>query len=169
MEGLGVMTSPGKHANVPMVTNYRSHLWEQLPPVSAWGETFVATPLETRAAYTLRIVAAEDNTAISVNGAPTFLLHRRQLYQDTYSAAAQIGAEATILVAQYSHGSEDDGTTADPFMALVAPVEDGGLHQKGLDAWRLLCQDFFNQVIQYIAVAAGKGFYEGGFVLPSLH
>ncbi len=37
-------------------------------------------------------------------------------------------------------------------------VEDGGLQQESLDAFGLQIQDFFDQVIQYKAVAAGKRF-----------
>ena len=48
-------------------------------------------------------------------------------------------------------------------------VEDGSLQQESLNAFGLLFQDFFNQVVQDEVVAAGEGFDEAGGVLVSLH
>ena len=43
-------------------------------------------------------------------------------------------------------------------------AEDGCLHQEGLDAFGLLLQDFFKQVIQHKMVAAGEGLDKAGGV-----
>ena len=48
-------------------------------------------------------------------------------------------------------------------------VEDGRAQQESLDAFGLLLQDFFNQIVQHEMVAAGEGFDEAGGVLMSLH
>jgi len=48
-------------------------------------------------------------------------------------------------------------------------VKDGCSQQKSLDTFRLLLQDFFNQIVQYKMVAAGEGLDETGGILMSLH
>ena len=48
-------------------------------------------------------------------------------------------------------------------------VQDGGLEQEGLDASGLTVQDFFDQVVQYVAVAAREGLDEAGGILSLLH
>ena len=48
-------------------------------------------------------------------------------------------------------------------------VEDGCAQQKSLDAFGLLSQDFFNQIVQHEMVAAGERLDEAGGVLMSLH
>ena len=48
-------------------------------------------------------------------------------------------------------------------------VKDGCAQQKSLDAFGLLLQDFFNQIVQHEMVAAGERFDETGGILMSLH
>ena len=48
-------------------------------------------------------------------------------------------------------------------------IQDGRAQQESLDAFGLLFQDFFDQVVQHEMVAAGEGFDEAGGVLMSLH
>ena len=47
------------------------------------------------------------------------------------------------------------------------PVEDGRLQQESLDAFGLLFQDFFNQIVQHKVVAAGKRLDKAGCVAAS--
>ncbi len=48
-------------------------------------------------------------------------------------------------------------------------VQDGSLEQEGLDAIGLTLKDFFDQVIQYVSVAAREGLDEASDILSSLH
>ena len=48
-------------------------------------------------------------------------------------------------------------------------VKDGCAQQKSLDAFGLLLQDFFNQIVQHEMVTAGERLDKAGSVLMSLH
>ena len=112
-------------ANIPDI-NYGAcdHIIEQLPPVTAWGKSFLTVPLATRLnGDTFRLVAAEDDTVVSVNGAPVATLNRGQVHEQIIAGAASVTADKSILLAQYSNGTSYDGVTSDPFEMLVPPTE----------------------------------------------
>ncbi len=48
-------------------------------------------------------------------------------------------------------------------------LQDGGLEQEGLYRWGLAPQYLLGQIVQHIAVAAGKGAHKAGHVVPALH
>jgi hypothetical protein len=100
------------------------YIVEQLPPVVTWGRSFITMPLATRLnGDTFRVLASVDGTTVSVNGAVVATLNRGQFHQQIIAEPAQITADQPILVAQYSHGTQFDGVTSDPFMMLIPPFE----------------------------------------------
>ena len=100
------------------------HLVEQIPPTSTWGKEFLTVPLKTRkGGDTFRMLASEDGTSVSVNGAVVATLDRGQVHQQLIDGKSTVSADKPILVAQYSNGSDFDGVTSDPFMMLVPPTE----------------------------------------------
>jgi len=112
-------------ANIPS-TSYSAcdHIVEQLPPVTAWGKSFLTVPLATRLnGDTFRLVASENATVVNVNGAPVATLDRGQVHEQIIDGNSTISADKPILVAQYSNGSSFDGVTSDPFEMLVPPTE----------------------------------------------
>lgn len=111
-------------ANMPVGFGFADHLVEQLTPVVTWGRDFVTMPLATRLkGDPFRIVAAQDGTEIEVNNAIVATLNRGQFFQTILTGPSKITASKPIMVAQYSAGTEFDGVISDPFMSLVAPVE----------------------------------------------
>ena len=62
-------------------------------------------------------------------------------------------------------GVEQNGIT----QRAAQAVEDGCAQQESLDAFGLLLQDFFDQIVQHEMVAAGERLDEAGGVLMSLH
>ena len=64
-----------------------------------------------------------------------------------------------------SRGVEQNSIT----QGTAQAIEDGGAQQESLDAFGLLLQDFFHQIVQHEMVAAGEGLDETGGVLMSLH
>jgi hypothetical protein len=112
-------------ANVPNNSTYAcDHLVEQIPPTSTWGKEFLTVPLKTRLnGDTFRMIAAEDNTAVSVNGAVVATLAKGEVHQQIIDGKSTVSADKPILLAQYSNGSSFDGVTSDPFMMLVPPTE----------------------------------------------
>jgi hypothetical protein len=109
-------------ANVPAV-GFCDHLIEQLPPTTAWGNTFVTLPLATRLnGDTFRFIASDDGTTVRVNNEPVATLNRGEFYEQIIVAAAHISSDKPILVAQYSNSSSFSGSQGDPFMMLVPPT-----------------------------------------------
>ena len=113
-----------KCANVPASAPYCDHLVEQLTPVDSWGRRFVTMPLATRSnGDTFRILAAEDDTEVKVNGTPRATLGAGAFHEQLIDGPATIESDKPILVAQYSNGSTFDGTVSDPFMVILPPFE----------------------------------------------
>ena len=111
-------------ANVPVSKPYCDHLVEQLTPVDAWGRRFVTMPLATRSGGdTFRVLAAEDDTTVSINGDPVATLDAGGFHEQLIGGPAAVNADKPILVVQYSNGSTFDNTVSDPFMVIVPPYE----------------------------------------------
>lgn len=112
-------------ADVPDTgTQYCDHLEEQLPGTGTWGKNFLTVPLKTRLkGDTFRMIASEDNTAVSVNGSVVATLAKGAVHQQIIDGQSTISADKPILVAQYSNGTTYDGVTSDPFMMLTTPNE----------------------------------------------
>ena len=116
----------------PQGSTSRDHLVEELPPVSAWGDSALVVPYATSALPDLvRIVCAEDGTQIAINGqtlVQTF--NAGDFYEITQlTGVTSIQASRPILVGQYMHtskgalGSRTDPAYGDPALALVYSVE----------------------------------------------
>lgn len=111
-------------ANVPLAKGACDHLVEQLPPVETWGRRFVTMPLATRVGGDrFRVVAAEDDTRVSIGGTPVATLAAGAFHEQVVDGPAAIEADKPVLLAQYAQGSSVDGVAADPFMAVVPPTE----------------------------------------------
>lgn len=115
-------------AFVPSSTIACDHLIEQVLPTVLWGTTYYIVPLASRKSYTLKIIAAHNETQVQLicNGRRrNFLIndgeiikrvHKRNKYCAIYS-------NKKISVIQLSHGYEEDDV-GDPMMTLVPAVND---------------------------------------------
>ncbi len=110
----------------------RDHLIEQLPPVSAWGDSALVIPYSTADRPDLvRVVSSEDNNGITVNGTLVTTLNAGQFYEiKSLAVPTSIHSTNPILVGQYMHTSVyglsnngDPDPYGDPALALVYPVE----------------------------------------------
>ncbi|OZG72243.1 hypothetical protein BTA51_15990 [Hahella sp. CCB-MM4] len=116
----------GSHqcANIPQGFIACDHIVEQLPPTSTWGQAFVTYPLATRTnGDTIRVLASNDVTSVSINGAPVAVLNRGDIYETVLAIPARITADKAVLVTQYSNSSSYDNVTSDPFEVVVPPFE----------------------------------------------
>jgi hypothetical protein len=122
---------PGNAKDIDGSTS-RDHLVEELPPVSAWGDSALVVPYATSALPDLvRVVCAEDGTQITINGQPlgqTF--NAGDFYEITQLAGVtSIQASKPILVGQFMHTSKGalnsptNPAYGDPALGLVFPVE----------------------------------------------
>ncbi|PHN07537.1 T9SS type B sorting domain-containing protein [Flavilitoribacter nigricans] len=112
--------------SVPMSCNLRDNLLEQMYPVSTWGRRFVTIPSARTSFDIYRILAAEDNTVIEIDGANprVFNLDAGEFVEYQSSTAAFITANKPILAAQYLIGSNCNGLgIGDPAFVLLNSVE----------------------------------------------
>lgn len=110
-------------ANVPLNCTYCDHLYEQMIPIKAWGNNYIAVPLMTRNNATYRILASEDGTVVNINGGANINLNSGQFHEVNLPNASFITGNNPISVAQYSQGTSCDGVTSDPFMIMLSPIE----------------------------------------------
>ena len=124
-------------AFVPDPTFWASNplIAEQLP-VAYWTKEAFGFPLAGRAnGDTYRVLAAEDNTDISINGVLVTTLNQGQFYETIINGAADFQGSKPIQVAQFSNGGffdeqfgvedpNDPGKPGlgDPFEMLLPPA-----------------------------------------------
>jgi gliding motility-associated-like protein len=108
-------------------SNSRDHLYEQLFPLRLWGADYaVASTGQPRDLY--RIVAAYDNTQITINGAYKTTLGRGG-YADYEVAQGQcdvVKSSRPVSIALFSESMDcfsPKVTEGDPFMIVLNPVE----------------------------------------------
>lgn len=111
---------------VPTGCNLRDNLLEQMYPVNTWGRRFVTIP-SARVSYDIyRIMAAEDNTVVEIDGPSprVFNLDAGEFAEYQASSAAYISADKPILTAQYLIGSGCNGLgIGDPAFVLLNSIE----------------------------------------------
>lgn len=109
----------------------RDHLVEQLPPVSAWGDSAFVVPHATAdRPDVVRILSSEDGNDIRVNGSLVATLAAGEFYEiKDLTTVAQVQAKNPILIGQFAPtsmgklGDPEVKAYGDPAMALVFPVE----------------------------------------------
>ncbi len=136
----------------------RDQLFEQLPPLSVWGQSYIITPLPNPSgatpipgAYDLyRVVASEDGTTLRINGTLLSTLNRGQVFEAPLTAAALLQASKKVLVAILKRTHSDANQrlqNGDPFMMIVPP------RAQYLNTYRFTnCQVNSNYFDQYLTV-----------------
>lgn len=102
------------------------HLYEQMYPTNTWGRNYVAFPFELRNSYGLRIIAAEDDTEVTV-GADVINLDAGEYEEFVFQDLVAVNASKPVQVAQFSFSLSCDNNTrqgsGDPFMIMLNPNE----------------------------------------------
>lgn len=104
------------------------HLAETLPPVHTWGKRFVISDYPfpgTKQLDLVRVLALNNDTRVSINGAPWTTLNADQFQDTTYKGQITIEATGPVLVASFAHTTGDGLSTqlGDPFMIIAPPLE----------------------------------------------
>ncbi|MFM8471954.1 MAG: hypothetical protein ACKOBV_00360, partial [Candidatus Kapaibacterium sp.] len=139
----------------------RDHLFEQLPPVSVWGRSYILTPLATPPGTTdvagvtdiYRVIAAEDNTVVRLNTTVIATLGKGQVFEAPLTAAGLLTASAKVCVALFkrSHSIGQTLQNGDPFMLIVPP------RAQYLKQYRFTnCQATGDYVYQFITVMTAQ-------------
>ncbi|MBS1560503.1 MAG: IgGFc-binding protein [Bacteroidetes bacterium] len=111
----------------------RDCLIEQMPPTSTWGLNSIIIPPKPANDQQLmgptdgpryRIIAAENNTSITINATQRLTLSSGQYYEGILSDPKVVEADKPILVASYLRTSQRAGAAnGDPSMFLNPPTE----------------------------------------------
>ncbi len=113
-----------------------NHLIEEMLSTDLWGQNFYTVPIagHVKGDY-FRILAAQNNTNISLNGSPVATIDQGEFYQTVLTSPSSITADAPVMVAQFetSHWVEDpnlfdDSFYGDPSMFTVPPYQQFGGH-----------------------------------------
>jgi hypothetical protein len=149
----------------------RDHLIEQVPPVSAWGDSALVIPFATSDNPDLvRIVSAEDGNTVWINGTMNVKLDAGKFYEiKALSGPTSISATNPILVGQYMHTSKfgldntgdinpDNPAYGDPALALVYPVEQFAKSYTFISVVnsRAFLGNFVNVVVEQAGVSSMK-------------
>jgi PKD repeat protein len=118
----GVKATP-----VPYEGSSYDHLYEQIPPTSSWGREFYVVPLESRIKDTYRILAAEDNTIVTIEGINLKVTLNKGDFKEfelTKSQVCRIISTKRVLLAQYCRSQlvDEPNGVGDPFMIIISPV-----------------------------------------------
>lgn len=101
---------------------------EMVPPVTAWGTQYtVASFLERSGGDTLRIMALNDDTEVTVNGVTTTVA-AGGIVEGIYDGITNISSTLPVLVAHIAHGFGFDNTDSiigDPTLAFPPPDSEG--------------------------------------------
>ncbi|XP_078670638.1 IgGFc-binding protein-like [Branchiostoma floridae x Branchiostoma belcheri] len=101
------------------------HIVEMIPPVDTWGKEFVTAPLAKRTAGDIfRIVAARDNTQVTVTGRTPRNLNAGEFweFEADSNEYLHVTSDEPVLLAQYSKTASADNTDTDPFLLIIPPV-----------------------------------------------
>jgi gliding motility-associated-like protein len=110
-------------SNVPVGCSACDHLYEQLFPLNMWGKSFILIPTATRSKDRYAIVADKSNTTITINGTPTTITNAGANYEADLTTPLNITADKPIAIAIFAVGGSCGGTSGDPMMMWVTPIE----------------------------------------------
>jgi hypothetical protein len=128
------------------------YIVEQLLPTTMAGTEFVTLSLATRSGGdTLRCLAVQDQTELSVHGGAAVTLNRGEYFQTVAAGGGIIASTKPIFVTQFANSSDFDAVVnADPFMVVVPP-------RRFFSTNVMVCTAGTNFVSHYVNVVAPLG------------
>ena len=152
-------------ANIPLGTNYCDHVEQQLFPVQAWGNHYIADaffPRNGQQKDVWRVVAGADNVQVSLNPQVSgpYVLNKGQWVEFYSGTSVEVNATGPVLLGHYLQGSNYSGFQTfqgctggtgigDPAFTLSVPAE------QYLKEYIVLTPDAYVQ--DYINVIAKNG------------
>ena len=134
-------------ANVPWNVAACSHLIEQILPTELWGNVHYAAPFVDKRSYTVKVLAAYNNTVVNIycnNMMESHVINKGEFVNRTSQLQeyCAIYSSKEVMVAQFSHGgAEDSGGYGDPMMILL-PATNQYLHEFVLSTIRNSFRDY---------------------------
>ncbi|XP_065908608.1 uncharacterized protein [Dysidea avara] len=119
-----------KCGSVPTKSGVCGHIVEQIPPTTLWGKVYYTVPFSNRSEYTIKVLAACDNTNIDIycDGIVTsYTIHEGMDVTKTLDQEqCVIYSNKKLLASLYSHSywdTNDDQYKHNPMMTLVPSVD----------------------------------------------
>lgn len=110
--------------DVPVGCFACDHVFDQNLPTPFWGTSYFLVPWQGPTAYTYRILAHQNNTTITVDTDPPFVLNAGQYVEVNGTADPHcIASDLPISVAQFLQGSDCSGGSGDPALLIVNAQE----------------------------------------------
>ena len=111
-------------ANIPWNVAYCSHLIEQIPPTVLWGNVYYTAPLADKRSFTVKVLAANNNTIVNIycnNTMEPHVINEGEFINRTSELQeyCAIYSNKEVLVVQFSHGGTKDNIYGDPMMTLI--------------------------------------------------
>ena len=169
------LTNGNRATNIPPGTGFADHIFEVAQPLSSWGTEALAPPLPNRPEGSVyRVLAADDNTTILLDGAAVATIDAGEFYDSGILAGARVFAsdddEKPIFVTQFMTGSGRPGTggVGDPSMGNVVPTEQYlGAYTFATPGDDQFAQHFLSVVAENDDVADGEIFLDGAAIPAS--
>lgn len=117
------------YSNGGLLTS-RDHLCEAMPPLSAWGNAFIAKNFGREGGDLMRVLSSMDSTIVKINGQVWGEPLMARQYRDTMIALSNVAADNIFgvetsnpsLVGMIAH-TEVTGSNGDPFLAIIPPLD----------------------------------------------
>jgi hypothetical protein len=116
-------------SNIPSGNNYCDHIDEQMVSVDQLSTSYLLgkTPRTGTGGDVYRVVASENGTTVTANGALVATLDKGQFYEGRITSGVDIETSKPVLVAQYLIGQTQANANTDPAMTIV-PGQDQWLN-----------------------------------------
>jgi hypothetical protein len=119
------LVNGNKCTNIPLGYGACDHIFEVAQPVQTWGDEVLVTNLPNRAGSIYRVLASEDNTAVTLDGAPLSLLNKGDFHETAALAGGHVfQGDKPIYVGQFMPGQSYPGSTlGDPAQGNMVPSD----------------------------------------------
>ncbi len=157
---------------------FTDHTYEQMIPTVNWGNAYTALPFKNNTGYFLKIVAAENNTYIKINGYINKILQQGEnfVFNVPKDSATKVDADKRISVMQFAKGNGCDNHPAPKTnvggISEIQLIADVQFYQKANinalmnDAYGKVAEHYFNVLVKTKDTSFFK--YNGKGVLNSL-
>ena len=143
-------------ANIPWNVTACSYLIEQIPPTALWGNVYYTAPLADKRSFTVKIIAANNNTIVNIycnNTMESYVINEGEFINRTSELQeyCAIYSNKEVLVVQFSHGGAEDNSYGDPMMTLV-PATTQYLNKFDLSTIRNPLRSGYNHYVNIIVM-----------------
>lgn len=161
------VTTGNRCTNIPPGTTACDHVFEVAQPLASWGTRSIVSPLPNRPSGSVyRVLAAEDGTTLTLDGATVATLNAGEFYDSGVIPGAHVFASTNdkpIFVTQYMTGISFAGATqGDPAQGNMVPTDQYlSAYTFSTIGGNQFAQNFLSIIAEDADVANGTIFLDG--------